>query len=148
MTNQPPTDPDNYIACSHLLSNKYFLIWRLVLLLYFWALWIGVQFVKTYEVNIYFTYWTLLLSSIYLSLACYSTYLYHKQSYIKCIKYCQYSQRIQILICSPSLTVTIVFWALLFTPKTLSDTFDIQAHGVTMILILLTHIYIILCIVW
>eukprot|EP01084_Bolivina_argentea_P053221 97708_1 len=132
-----PEDPNVHIACSHLVSNKYFLAWRFFLVIYFWTLWISVQFVKSYTVNKYFTYWTLLLACIYISLSFYSTYLYRKQLYNKCIKYCQYSQKIQILVCSTSITVSIVFWALLFQPKTLSDPHDIQAHGITMICILI-----------
>eukprot|EP00483_Globobulimina_turgida_P008615 UN08633 len=72
-----------------------------------------------------------------MSVSCYCTYLHYQYSsddyHAKCIKYCKYAQKLQILSCALSVTVVIAFWALFWDTANYSDPFNPQIHGSTMI---------------
>ena len=143
---------DTSIAYSHILSNKHFLTWRVVLLAYFFSLWLSMQILnKSISMYYYFTTWTLIVQLMYHSVAFYATYLHFKHESAKhlqivnpkfhsnCIKYSKYAQFMQIISAATTVTVVIVFWGVLLPPCNcwllfLTDALQVQLHGVTMIL--------------
>lgn len=162
MTTQNPTGGESSstdynhtsIAYSHILSTKYFLLWRVCLLIYFFTLWVLIQLMNSWLTWNYFTFWTLVVSMIYHSLAFYATYLHFKHDqqhnqkvqttadpklYSECIKYSKYASFMQMISAATTVTVVIVFWGVLIPPCNCwalfyNDAMMVQTHGVTMIL--------------
>lgn len=148
----PPKNVSSSVACSHLLSSKSFLAWRLTAAMYFWIVFIWSQiaynlhtdfFGKTF---IYLTIQTLVICLIYMTLALYVSYFHFR--YIdnditgnidKCHKYCKYTEKMQIFATTLSLTVVISFWALLWQYADMNDPVNIQVHGTTMIFTIIDY---------
>eukprot|EP01084_Bolivina_argentea_P016813 31409_1 len=141
---QPLEDSNTSIAYSHSLTNKNFLIWRCTAFIYILFVEIASIIWYGFQINKYFTNWTLFLCTLYISLSFYCTYLHYKHSEntntdIKCIKYCKYAQNVQVLASSLSITVVIAFWALFWNVADYSDPFNPQIHGTTMLFTIIDY---------
>eukprot|EP01084_Bolivina_argentea_P287068 492533_1 len=135
----PSTIPFS-IAHSHVLSPKHFLIWRIIVMLYFCSVLIGIQIYYSFSINFSLTLWTLWLCTLYITVSCYSTYLHFKyilnpmdDLHNKCIKCCKYSTILQVFASSLSVSITVSFWSLLYASANLNDPFNYQVHGITML---------------
>eukprot|EP01083_Nonionella_stella_P018059 50508_1 len=139
MAKAPPLDLSISIACSHLLSDNHFLVWRCIVCLYFWFLEIYGHISRTAKVNFYLTFWALHLCTVYISISLYCTFLYYKYAetnhiHPKCAQYCRYSCKVQCIALPLSLAVVVAWWAFEYAPGLLSDPLEIQVHAITALL--------------
>ena len=114
------------------------MVWRVIVALYFWYLLIASNIIHGFGTNIYLTIWTLNFCTAYMSVSLYCSYLHlrsmNDSSRIdKCVQYCRYAQILQIVACTLSMNVVIVFWGLWAKWIDIGDplALTIQTHGVS-----------------
>ena len=138
--NPPPKDPSINVSCSHVLSAKHFLIWRIIVSAYFCTVFIWSLFQYGVITLISLTIQTLIICTTYILLSTYVTYIHFKYihqnanddasaAHTQCSRYCSYAEKAQSIAISISLTVVIAFWALLWQYIPLNDPVNYQVHS-------------------
>lgn len=134
MAKLAPRNPSINLACSHAIGVKHFMIWRVIICIYFYAVFIwsviayGPITLRTLSIQ------TLFICTISMSLAVCATCLHNKylqrdEESLLCSCLCRWAERVQSVAISIGLLVVIAFWALLWRDVPLNDPVNYQVHG-------------------
>lgn len=145
----PPNDESIRVSCSHSFSSKNFLIWRSIIATYFWSIFLWTMARGGFGELIHLTVWTSFMHLLYGTLALYSSflrfwYISHENAvrvtdkmYVRCRKFCRFTEKVQIIATTIGITVVVAFWTLLWHFANLTDPLNPQIHGTVAIVVVI-----------